>query len=302
MKYLNTYKLFESTEKISNQDIAELIEECKDIVETFNESEDAYKVANYENGFVKFDKYLGRNVVGNFESRQSHESDMTAIKFNLGLSSDLQGQHFKEYEESITPEIIDELIVLLTKSKILVQRLSRYCSTIYYKLNGKSIKFILIFNNPDETGSKKAKIQRIYDKIDFKLTRNNWESPKIFQIVQLSGDNRIADRYKDFYNLIKNNPNLIDGGYGKWDESRRSNLEVRFSSSLLLEGDTITINVTGFKYKTYMMDRLKAIRLSNDEKSEMMKLITNRISYTLRDDIDSLDITTEDSKIKIKVR
>jgi hypothetical protein len=36
MKYLNTYKLFESEEVVSNEEVAELIEECKDIVETFN--------------------------------------------------------------------------------------------------------------------------------------------------------------------------------------------------------------------------------------------------------------------------
>ena len=304
MKYLNTYKLFESTEEISNQDIAELIEECKDIVETFNESEDAYKVANYQNGFVNKDVYNDGSVrIGNFTSNQSHESDMAAIKFYLGLSSDLSGNYFKEYEENITPEKIDNLIELLNKSKNLVQRLSRYCDKIYYKLDGKSIRFILIFKNPDETGSKKAKIQRIFDKINNKLnTRNSWEAAKVFQIVQLSGDDRVSDKYKDFYNLIKNNPNLIDGRYGKWDESRRSNLEVRFSSSLSLEGDTITITVTGFKYKTYMMDRLKAIRLNNDEKSEMMKLISNRMSNILRNDIDSLDITIEGNQIKIKVK
>jgi len=221
----------------------------------------------------------------------------------LGLSSDLSGNYFKEYEENITPEKIDNLIELLNKSKNLVQRLSRYCDKIYYKLDGKSIRFILIFKNPDETGSKKAKIQRIFDKINNKLnTRNSWEAAKVFQIVQLSGDDRVSDKYKDFYNLIKNNPNLIDGRYGKWDESRRSNLEVRFSSSLSLEGDTITITVTGFKYKTYMMDRLKAIRLNNDEKSEMMKLISNRMSNILRNDIDSLDITIEGNQIKIKVK
>jgi len=300
MKHLNTYKLFESTEEISNQDIAELIEECKDIVETFNESEDAYKVANYENGFVKFDKYLGRNVVGNFESRQSHESDMAAIKFNLGLSSDLQGQHFKEYEESITPEKIDELIVLLNKSKNLVQRLSRYCSTIYYKLNGKSVRFILIFTNPDESGSKSAKIKRIYEKLssDFR----EYDTWKTMNIVQYSSDNRFPERYKALYDLIKNNPNLIDGHYGQWSEERRSNLQLRFSCSQEIDGDIITVKVIGFKYKTLNMPSYKAIRLSNEEKIEAMKCIEQKVKNSLRSDEDSIETSIEGNQIKVKVK
>ena len=231
MKYLNTYKLFESEEVVSNEEVAELIEECKDIVETFNESEVTFKVANYETGFVKYDTYLGRNVVGNFESRPSHESDMAAIKFNLGLSSDLEGQHFKEYEESITPEKIDELIELLNKSKTLVQRLSRYCSTIYYKLNGKSIRFILIFTNPDESGRKKAKVERIYKKIsnDFGRVFGTHNPYKTMNLVQQSSG--VQDRYKTLYNLIINNPNLVDGRYGKWNVERRNSLELKFSSS-----------------------------------------------------------------------
>jgi hypothetical protein len=305
MKYLNEYRLFES-ESVSNEEVTELIEECKDIVETFNESEDAYKVANYENGFVKFDKYLGRNVVGNFESRQSHESDMAAIKFNLGLSSDLQGQHFKEYEESVTPEKIDELIELLNKSKKLVQRLSRYCSTIYYKLNGKSVRFMLIFTNPDESGSKASKIKRIYQKLsnDFR----DYDSWKTMTLVQYSSDGRFPERYKALYNLIKNNPNLIDGNYGQWDESRRSNLQLRFAGSETMTSthnrylDTIIVNVSGFKYKTYMMDRFKSIRLSNEEKAEAMKCIEQKVKNSLRSDADSIETSIEGNQIKIKVK
>jgi hypothetical protein len=301
MKYLNEYRLFES-ESVSNEEVTELIEECKDIVETFNESEDAYKVANYENGFVKFDKYLGRNVVGNFESRQSHESDMAAIKFNLGLSSDLQGQHFKEYEESVTPEKIDELIELLNKSKKLVQRLSRYCSIIYYKLNGKSIRFILIFTNPDESGSKNTKVKRLYNKLltDFKY----YDMWKTMTLVQLQGPNdRFPEKYRKLYDLIKKNPNLIDGrGYGQWDESRRSNLQLRFSSSETYDGDTIVVSVSGYKYKTYMMDKFKSIRLSNEEKVEAMKCIEQKVINSLKNDIDSIETSIEGSQIKVKVK
>ena len=300
MKYLNTYRLFES-ETVSNEEVAELIEECKDIVETFNESEDTFKIANYETGFVKYDTYLGRTIVGNFEGRQSHESDMTAIKFNLGLSSDLEGQHFKEYEESITPEKIDELIELLNKSKTLVQRLSRYCSTIYYKLNGKSIRFILIFTNPDESGSKNAKVKRLFNKLstDFK----DYDSWKTMNLVQFPGNNeRFVEKYKKLYDLIKKNPNLIDGRYGQWDESRRSNLQLRFAASETIEGDVIIVNVSGFKYKTYMMDKFKAIGLSNEEKIEAMKCIEQKVINSLKGDIDSIETSIVGNQIKVKVK
>jgi hypothetical protein len=301
MKYLNTYRLFES-ETVSNEEVAELIEECKDIVETFNESEDIFKIANYETGFVKYDTYLGRTIVGNFEGRQSHESDMAAIKFNLGLSSDLEGQHFKEYEESITPEKIDELIELLNKSKTLVQRLSRYCSTIYYKLNGKSIRFILIFTNPDESGRKKAKVERIYKKIsnDFGRVFGTHNPYKTMNLVQQSSG--VQDRYKTLYNLIINNPNLVDGRYGKWDVERRNSLELKFSSSEKIDGDIIIVKVIGFKYKTLNMLSYKTIRLSNEEKAEAMKCIEQKVKNSLRSDADSIETSIEGNQIKVKVK
>lgn len=300
MKYLNTYKLFESDEVISNEEVAELIEECKDIVETFNESEDAFKVANYETGFVKYDTYLGRTIVGNFESRQSHESDMTAIKFNLGLVNDLNSSgYFKDAEESVTTEKIDDLIKLLGKSKVLVQRLSRYCDTIYYKLNGKSIRFMLIFKNPDESSSKKAKVKRLFDKLsdDFK----HYDTWKTMNLVQFTED-RFPEKYRKLYDLIKTNPNLIDGRYGQWNESRRSNLKLRFAASETIDGDTIIVNISGFKYKTYMMDKFKAIRLSNEEKVEAMKCIEQKIKNSLRSDAESIETSIVGNQIKVKVK
>jgi hypothetical protein len=300
MKYLNTYKLFESDEVVSNEEVAELIEECKDIVETFNESEDTFKVANYETGFVAYDSYLKRIRSGDFDSRQSHESDMAAIKFNLGLSSDLSNGYFRDNEESVTTEKIDGLIELLSKSKILVQRLSRYCTTIYYKMTGNSIRFILIFKNPDEGSSKAAKVTRLYNKLskDFK----DYDSWKTMTLVQYSSDGRFPERYKALYDLIKNNPNLIDGNYGQWDESRRSNLQLRFASSETIDGDTIIVSVSGFKYKTYMMDRFKSIRLSNEEKAEAMKCIEEKVKRSLRSDADSIETSIEGNQIKVKVK
>ena len=145
MKYLNTYKLFESTE-VGDEDVAELIEECKDIIETFNEAEDKFKVVLYETGFIQY------NTFDIFKSSQSHESDSAAIKFYLALSSDISedGRMSGESKDPINIERVDSLIGLLTKSKQLIQRLSRYCEEIYYKLDGNSVKFILklkIFNS-----------------------------------------------------------------------------------------------------------------------------------------------------------
>jgi hypothetical protein len=302
MKYLNTYKLFESEEVVSNEEVTELIEECKDIVETFNESEDTFKVANYETGFVAYDSYLKRIRSGDFDSRQSHESDMAAIKFNLGLSSDLSNGYFRDNEESVTTEKIDGLIELLSKSKILVQRLSRYCTTIYYKMTGNSIRFILIFKNPDEGSSKAAKVTRLYNKLskDFK-DYDMWKTMNLVQLNQRSND-RIPEKYRELYSLLKTNPNLIDGRYGQWDETRRSNLQLRFSCSETFDGNTIIVNVTGFKYKTYMMDRFKSIRLSNEEKVEAMKCIEQKVKNSLRSDADSIETSIEGNQIKIKVK
>ncbi len=299
MKHLNNWRLFES-EEVDQEEVAELIEQCKDIVETFNELEDKFRVAGYNSGFVKMDRYNdGSTRIGNFSTIQEHESDKAAIIFYLGLPEDLKGSYFKEYEESVTPEIIDELILLLSKSKNLVQRLSRYCDKIYYKLSGKSIKFILIFSNPDESGSKSTKVKRLYNKLkDFK----DYDTWKTMNLVQFSPNNRFSERYKTLYDLIKNNPNLIDGRYGKWDEARRSNLQLRFTCSESIDEDTIVINVSGFKYKTYMMDRFKAIRLSNEEKKEAMICIEQKVKNSLRNDIDSIETSIEGNTIKVKVK
>ena len=226
---------------------------------------------------------------------------MVVIKFNLGLLNDLDNGNFKSKEKFITPEKIDELIKLLNKSKFLVQRLSRYCPTIHYELSGKSIRFMLVFTNPDDSGSKNAKVRRLYDKLseDFK----NYDSWKTMNLVlgQLNND-RFPERYKKLYDLIKNNPNLIDGRYGQWDETRRSNLQLRFACSETTSGDIISINVSGFKYKTYNMSRFKSIRLSNDEKMEAIKCIEQKVKNRLSGDINSIETSIDDNKIEIKVK
>lgn len=297
MDYIKSYKVFESND-INKEEISELIEDCKDIVETFNESEDNFKISNYNTGFATYDTYYG---VGDFRSRQTHESDMAVIKFNLGLLNDLDNGNFKSKEKVITPERIDELIKLLNKSKFLVQRLSRYCPTIHYELSGKSIRFMLVFTNPDDSGSKNAKVRRLYDKLSEDLKDyTTWKTMNI--VLFPSSNNRFPERYKKLYNLIKTNSNLIDGRYGQWDETRRSDLELRFACSELINDNNIIINVSGFKYKTCNMDRFKSIRLSNDEKSEAMKCIEQKVKNSLSRDIDSIETSIDGNKIKIKIR
>jgi len=289
MKYINAYKVFEST-GISDEEVAELIEECKDIIETFNEAEDKFKIANYKNGFVSPGTSEG------FNSIQTHESDQFAILFYLGLENDISTRNYSDLGDIVTTERIDELIELMSKSKYLVQRLSRYCEKIYYKLNGKSIKFILLFANPDKKGSKNAKIERIKNKI-----RNNLEyygNNKTITLVQTSGDNRFIEKYKPLYDLIKNNPNLIG-----WDESDRNYLQLKYISRFSVTSEYIIINVSGFKYKTYRMDKFKSIVLSNEEKEEAMKCISMGIVNMIsQDDRNSVETFIVDNKIKIKVK
>ena len=122
-------------------------------------------------------------------------------------------------------------------------------------------------------------------------------------LVQFPGNNeRFVEKYKKLYDLIKKNPNLIDGRYGQWDESRRSNLQLRFAASETIEGDVIIVNVSGFKYKTYMMDKFKAIGLSNEEKIEAMKCIEQKVINSLKGDIDSIETTIVGNQIKVKVK
>jgi len=300
MKYLEPYKLFESTE-VGDEEAAELIEECKDIIETFNEAEDKFKVMYYRTGFIEHGSF------DRFNSSQSHELDESVIQFYLALSSNVSGNHISDNKEPITIEGVDDLIGLLTKSKLLIQRLSRYCERIYYKLHDDSAKFILKFSNPDKVSSKRAKVQRLYKILQDAF--KDYETWKTLELYRGYMPDNTPENHKKLYNLIKSNPKLIDGERGdKWDTSRGSTgLSLRFSSSDSIEGDSIIINVSGFKYKTYRMDKYKSIRLTNEEKEEAMKCIDQKISeiwnyYSYKINLDSIESSIDGDKIKIKVK
>jgi hypothetical protein len=202
---------------------------------------------------------------------------------------------------------VDDLIGLLTKSKLLIQRLSRYCKRIYYKLDDNSVKFILKFSNPDKVSSKRAKVQRLYKTL--KEAFKDYDNWKTLELHRGYHEERIPKETKKLYDLIKDNPRLIDGEYDgsvKWDDMKSSGLELRFSCSESIQGDSIIVNVSGFKYKTYRMTRFKSIRLSTEEKEEAMKCIEKKIReiwnyYSYKINLDSIESSIDGDKIKIKV-
>ena len=289
MKYLEPYKLFESTE-VGDEEVAELIEECKDIIETFNEAEDKFKIIRYGTGFIH----------NGFFGTQYHESDPVAIIFYL-LSSNNLSDNISNDQDIITLEKTDDIIEMVNKSKLLIKRLSRYCEKIYYGMNQNSIKFTLEFTNPDKINSNLVKINRLYKKIK-EGCEYFGKDMKLVNIPSVGVD-RFHKRYKNFYELIKNNPNLIDDIYGKWDDTRdRTELTIRFDQKESIQGDSIIVNVSGFKYKTYRMTRFKNIKLSDEEREAAMKCIEyDTLSY-LREDSDLVESSIEGNKIKIKVK
>jgi hypothetical protein len=136
MKYINTYKLHESTDIGSDQFI-ESIEDCKDIIETFNDGEDKFKIVSYKSRSI--DNTLNKFFI---EFHLVFRDSSTNWSTYSAISGDI-----------VNVEKIDDIAKkineLISRSKFLVQRLSKYCQKINYTIYGKSIRFYLYFSSTE---------------------------------------------------------------------------------------------------------------------------------------------------------
>jgi len=137
MKYINTYKLHESTDIGSDQFI-ESIEDCKDIIETFNDGEDKFKIVSYK--------------------RQSIDNTLNKFFIEFHLVFRDSSIYSATSGDIVNVEKIDDIAKkineLISRSKFLVQRLSKYCQKINYMIYGESIRFYLYFCSTESLNKK----------------------------------------------------------------------------------------------------------------------------------------------------
>lgn len=271
MKILK-FKIFEN-----QQDIPIQIEECKDIIETFNEIEAECQVTNYRVGYAA--KVYGGSY--DFYSKQESEDDKIGISFRLEINISSE-----EHKDSTT--YLDKLSKLIDKSKYLSGKLKRYCGDITLNVVNKNcIAFLLVFENTDIESKNKAKINRVYKKIT--NSYNDYHDSK--RIYFYYTDKMEDPNRKKLYELLMKNPNI------KKDSDNRK-IELRYSTSIQLEGDTIDISIGKFMYTTDDTTRALKANLSKEEIDLTMQIAKSKLIHKIDKDI---EVTVKGQKLLAKV-
>lgn len=281
MMYLKKYKIFESEE----EDIPEMIEECIDIIDTFNEFEKDFKIVNYYKGWSKNEECT------RISYEQSSEDDKICISFNMCLSKDIDGSSFKSFKNPISISEIDEY------TKSFIKRIGKYCDNIHFSTtNYKNIHFFLIFDNIDLSNKLNAKIDRIYKDISGFFQQTHYGSVKTISIVKYpyKNENRIKPEYTNLYNIIKNNDELSNFNINEQDS-----LTLRYTASVSNDSQIINVRIGPFRYKTYQSSTYKKLRLNNDQIEELIKVVENKVINFLQKD--KVDVSHKGNIISIKV-
>lgn len=256
--------------KFESMSIDSSIEYCKDVIETLPDFEDEVHVSGYTQGYTRYDypnAYISRDP--------SNESDKKCIQFYLKLKTD--------YADD-SKETFDKLISLLQKSKFLFSKLNNYCSDVKFEVDNKSIGFILLFDNEDESLKRTAKIKRIYKSINEALTDFNR-----YKRIFLSITDKSEDYKKEIYSLLRDqNPN-------------KNYFTLRYSINISMEDGVISMKPNQFRYD--YNSKLKGIKYSKKLASLIVKhlhnLLTQGYIYGLKDDAE-FEETDDSLKVKIK--
>ena len=279
MKYL---KLFED---IESKSVTNNIDNCKDIIETFNEFEEKYNISDYHKGWYNH----------SFEHRQGSEKDKIAIRFNL-LNKSLS---FHRKKADPTNEYFTEMNELLAKAKSLSIKLKRYCNDISIDIDNHCAGFLLTFENIDTNSKKNAKISRIYKNISQCL--GDWKNYKRIKIDKNSPFRKIMDQHTGKFKV----------GYGKEPKEmeikdiadKNTTIELAYQIGESLKDDTITLKVGGFKWKIWDRDFYK-LNLSKDEIKPIMKYIADIVfqGYNTKEDRKECDVQIKGQQIIIKIK
>jgi len=278
MNHLLKYKLFESE---SDDDTIENIELCKDFIETFNESDDEFNISNYVQGWYN----------GQFSNDQKGEKDKVALYFNIGMKKHLEEEWFRDFSKPTSIDELDDMGKILSKSKFLLSRLQRYCQNIIFSTGKSDISanFILIFDNTDSNNKKDAICKRIRSSLTY-MFKDYDRHKTIFLGIR-------EDNPTIFLGIREDNPKLSDlisnnKVLSNWNP-KHDYLQLRYTLMDTVENNTISFRVGPFKYKTSKMDKFKPIRLDNEERDEVVKIVFDKIEQKLSpNDIKLIDMSS----------
>lgn len=271
---IEKFKIFESK---SVDDVSEMIESCKDIIETFNELDHECKVIHYKSGYSYKDG-------SGFELSATSEDRFKCIIFYLNIP-DMRGV------ESASD--IEKLYIMLKASKVLYLKLNLYCSNIHYELNSISVKFKLLFDNTDDM--RPVKIKRIIKGIDKYLSNYNVSKRIWFQRKDNSGEisNKKLYDYMIASGLIKEDP--------------RPNISLSYSTTVSYQdGDKILIGLSSFKLKVDpYFDSFKSFKPTNEMLEEIVRVFADKVvnkNSNVSGDKGSISYECNGNKVLFKIK
>lgn len=290
MKYINKFTIFESSNTIE-----ENIELCKDYIETFNDSDDKFSIFGYRSGYTNSIRKT------DFTSRQSHESDDVAILFYLGPKKDGNDEDGNRDYKISSVEDIDVAIEVLSKSRNIFKRLSIYAKKIEIEMiNGES-RFIISFENINESSKLKKRTDRIYNDIMDSL--RDYENSKTISLLD-KNTYAVKEDYKNLYQLITKDPSR----FNQWKPGERSSFYIRYAvSSSVTDDNKIILKIGQTKWKKgyKALGEYKPFKATNEELEEIAEIAVHKIfsSYHIKDDdrrIVNYDIDKNIIKISFK--
>lgn len=270
MKYINKFTIFESSNTIE-----ENIELCKDYIETFNDSDDKFTISGYKSGYTNSIRKT------DFTTRQSHESDDVAILFYLGPKKDENDENGNGNYNISSIEDIDVAIEVLSKSRNVFKRLSIYAKKIEIEMINCESRFIISFENINESSKLKKRTDRIYNDIIDSL--RDYENSKTISLLDKTYD--VKEDYKNLYQLITKDTSR----FNQWKPGERSSFYIRYAISTSTTDDNkiiLKIGQTKWKKGYKALGEYKPFKATIEELEEIAEIAVHKIfsSYHIKDD------------------
>ena len=256
------------------------LDNCTDIIETFNELQTGCKVSHYKKGFGRkgYDGYY-------FIDKQESEDDKLALTFTIDV-------------EENTLDVLSDVSKCIEVSKGLLQKFKRYCDSITTSVNHDRVGITLFFDNEDNNSKFTAKVDRIYKDVS-----RFFESDYNKRINIYKNKKSESDNIETLKELLLSNDKLVDSDKLPWYKS--DGIEIRFSHKINIQSDKIIIDIGPIKFKViYSNDRIKEGKFTDTEVNHIIGIILNRISnsYHIEKDIKDIDPSTSKKSIILKIK
>lgn len=258
------------------------LESCKDYIETLEEFEENLEISGFKEGYYN-DSKVSNELVS--------EKSPRALQFFLKLKDTTSNL----YNDVSQKSDFDKHILLTQRAKYLYTKFEIHCKKISIEIRGSAIKFLLLFDNKDESEKRRAKINRIYTSFEKHFT--DYANSKTFYVYKDKENFKliIDEIVKDDYKLGV----IINGGYS---------FEFRFSVDIKLDNDIIEIRPKSFRYKVdYSSTGWKTLKSNK----KLIEFTSDRLSKTMMNDgwemkhykiSNDVDVKVENGTIKVKIK